>query len=101
MTPDSYRVPEGLSAAQKISVLIDAMPWIEEFRGAVVVVKYGGNALGFKEGLEFAPSKRFFCRWFITGLAIIESPRVPIIWSRHLLQFFVGKPYCLGLIVRF
>ncbi|WP_084076169.1 acetylglutamate kinase [Demequina sp. NBRC 110052] len=45
MTPDSYRVPEGLSAAQKISVLIDAMPWIEEFRGAVVVVKYGGNAM--------------------------------------------------------
>ncbi|WP_084127544.1 acetylglutamate kinase [Demequina sp. NBRC 110054] len=39
------RMTDGLSAAQKISVLIDAMPWIEEFRGAVVVVKYGGNAM--------------------------------------------------------
>lgn len=34
-----------LTAAQKVSVLIDAMPWIEEFRGAIVVVKYGGNAM--------------------------------------------------------
>ncbi|WNM23266.1 acetylglutamate kinase [Demequina capsici] len=44
MTTENRSV-DGLSAAQKISVLIDAMPWIEEFRGAVVVVKYGGNAM--------------------------------------------------------
>jgi acetylglutamate kinase len=34
-----------LSPQQKVSVLIDAMPWIEEFKGAVVVIKYGGNAM--------------------------------------------------------
>lgn len=34
-----------LSTAQKVGVLIDAMPWIEQFRGAIVVVKYGGNAM--------------------------------------------------------
>ncbi len=34
-----------LTPQQKVSVLIDAMPWIEEFSGAVVVVKYGGNAM--------------------------------------------------------
>jgi acetylglutamate kinase len=38
LTPD-------LTPQQKVSVLIDAMPWIEEFKGAVVVVKYGGNAM--------------------------------------------------------
>lgn len=34
-----------LTPQQKVDVLIDAMPWIEEFKGAVVVVKYGGNAM--------------------------------------------------------
>jgi len=37
-------VPD-LTPQQKVSVLIDAMPWIERFRGAVVVNKYGGNAM--------------------------------------------------------
>ncbi len=34
-----------LTAQQKVAVLIDAMPWIETFRGAIVVIKYGGNAM--------------------------------------------------------
>jgi acetylglutamate kinase len=34
-----------LTPTQKVGVLIDAMPWIEEFKGATVVVKYGGNAM--------------------------------------------------------
>ncbi len=34
-----------LTPQQKVAVLIDAMPWIEQFRDAVVVVKYGGNAM--------------------------------------------------------
>jgi len=34
-----------LSAQQKVGVLIDAMPWIEQFKGAIVVIKYGGNAM--------------------------------------------------------
>jgi acetylglutamate kinase len=34
-----------LNPQQKVSVLIDAMPWIEQFKGAVVVIKYGGNAM--------------------------------------------------------
>ncbi len=34
-----------LTPQQKVAVLIDAMPWIETFRDAIVVVKYGGNAM--------------------------------------------------------
>lgn len=34
-----------LTPTQKVGVLIDAMPWIEEFKGATVVIKYGGNAM--------------------------------------------------------
>ncbi|GHT82013.1 acetylglutamate kinase [Actinomycetota bacterium] len=30
---------------QKTEVLIEALPWIQSFRGEIVVVKYGGNAM--------------------------------------------------------
>jgi acetylglutamate kinase len=30
---------------QKAEVLVEALPWLQEFAGAVVVVKYGGNAM--------------------------------------------------------
>ena len=34
-----------ITVQDKVGVLIDAMPWIERFAGAVVVVKFGGNAM--------------------------------------------------------
>ena len=36
----------SLSAASgKARTLVEALPWLERFRGAIVVVKYGGNAM--------------------------------------------------------
>ncbi len=35
----------GPTARQKAGVLIEALPWLQRFAGAVVVVKYGGNAM--------------------------------------------------------
>ena len=32
-------------AQSKAQVLVEALPWLERFRGALVVVKYGGNAM--------------------------------------------------------
>jgi acetylglutamate kinase len=32
-------------AAERAAVLVEALPYIQRFRGAVVVVKYGGNAM--------------------------------------------------------
>ncbi|GGM70722.1 acetylglutamate kinase [Longimycelium tulufanense] len=32
-------------AAAKAEVLVEALPWLERFHGATVVVKYGGNAM--------------------------------------------------------
>ncbi|QAY62369.1 acetylglutamate kinase [Xylanimonas allomyrinae] len=34
-----------LRPEQKAEVLIEALPWLQEFSGALVVVKYGGNAM--------------------------------------------------------
>jgi len=51
----------GLAPEQKAEVLVEAMPWLEEFAGAVVVIKFGGNAMVDAQ-LEraFADDVRFF-----------------------------------------
>ncbi len=36
----------GLSPAAKAEILVEALPYIRRFWDKVVVVKYGGNALG-------------------------------------------------------
>jgi acetylglutamate kinase len=33
------------SAAEKAAVLTEALPWLQRFHGATVVIKYGGNAM--------------------------------------------------------
>ncbi|MEU6263291.1 acetylglutamate kinase [Saccharopolyspora shandongensis] len=33
------------TAAAKASVLVEALPWLQRFHGATVVIKYGGNAM--------------------------------------------------------
>lgn len=34
-----------LTPNEKAQVLLEALPWLQQFRGALVVVKYGGNAM--------------------------------------------------------
>jgi acetylglutamate kinase len=44
----SLRGDRGISleaAAAKAGTLVEALPWLERFRGALIVVKYGGNAM--------------------------------------------------------
>ncbi|WP_326836714.1 acetylglutamate kinase [Amycolatopsis rhabdoformis] len=45
-TEDLISADERLeTAAEKAGVLIEALPWLQRFHGATVVVKYGGNAM--------------------------------------------------------
>ena len=41
----SSDIVNGLRPDQKAEVLIEALPWLQEFSGALVVIKYGGNAM--------------------------------------------------------
>ena len=34
-----------LTAAQKATVLVEALPWLQRFQSGIVVIKYGGNAM--------------------------------------------------------
>ncbi|GAB2959489.1 acetylglutamate kinase [Amycolatopsis acidiphila] len=48
MTPSEALIPADdrlATAAEKAGVLIEALPWLQRFHGATVVVKYGGNAM--------------------------------------------------------
>jgi acetylglutamate kinase len=48
MTPTEALIPADerlATAAEKAGVLIEALPWLQRFHGATVVIKYGGNAM--------------------------------------------------------
>jgi acetylglutamate kinase len=40
---------DNQAAQEKAATLVEALPWLERFHGAVVVVKYGGNAMTNRE----------------------------------------------------
>ena len=42
---DGRRVTDGLSPAERAGVLVEALPWLQQLAGSLVVVKYGGNAM--------------------------------------------------------
>jgi len=46
-------LPYELTAADKAQVLIEALPWLKRFSGALFVIKYGGNAM-VDDGLKRA-----------------------------------------------
>ncbi len=50
------------SAAVKAATLAEALPWLEEFSGATVVVKYGGNAMVDEDLQESFASDIVFLR---------------------------------------
>ncbi|WP_037313100.1 acetylglutamate kinase [Amycolatopsis orientalis] len=48
MSPSESTIPADerlATAAEKAAILIEALPWLQRFHGATVVVKYGGNAM--------------------------------------------------------
>ncbi|MEI6623839.1 MAG: acetylglutamate kinase [Actinomycetes bacterium] len=45
MTIDSQKVIDHEQAAAKASVLAEALPWLRDYHGSTVVIKYGGNAM--------------------------------------------------------
>ena len=45
VVPPAAPVTSPADAAHRAAVLLEALPYIQRFRGAVVVVKYGGNAM--------------------------------------------------------
>ena len=52
-TADLTAALSALSPEDKAAVLIEALPWFQQFSGALVVVKYGGNAMT-DQGLKAA-----------------------------------------------
>lgn len=45
LTSEASSAVKDLSAQDKASVFASALPWLQKFHGATVVIKYGGNAM--------------------------------------------------------
>ncbi|MFC3690291.1 acetylglutamate kinase [Aquipuribacter hungaricus] len=45
MSATARRAAELEAAGEKAAVLVEALPWLQQLQGALVVVKYGGNAM--------------------------------------------------------
>ena len=45
MSGTARHAAELEAAGQKAAVLVEALPWLQQLQGALVVVKYGGNAM--------------------------------------------------------
>ncbi|MCK2240734.1 MULTISPECIES: acetylglutamate kinase [unclassified Crossiella] len=43
--PTAVAQDRSAAAAAKAEVLVEALPWLQRFHGALVVIKYGGNAM--------------------------------------------------------
>src|SRR5690625_7599552 len=43
---DHHSPSEQELAMAKAATLVEALPWLERFHGSIVVLKYGGNAMG-------------------------------------------------------
>jgi acetylglutamate kinase len=41
----AHLIPEHGSAHEKAATLIDALPWLKQYAGRIIVVKFGGNAM--------------------------------------------------------
>jgi acetylglutamate kinase len=41
----AFREAQGLEVEIKTAVLIESLPWLKQFHGAIIVVKFGGNAM--------------------------------------------------------
>ena len=57
-TPDLYE-----KATSKVETLIEALPWMQEFAGRVLVIKFGGNAMVDTELFEAFASDIAFLRY--------------------------------------
>ena len=59
-----------LAPAARASVLVEALPYIQRFRGAVIVIKYGGNALAEGPGDD---AEAFALASFASDVVLMRS----------------------------
>lgn len=83
----------NLTAQQKASVLVEALPWLERFRNATIVVKFGGNAMVNDQLLEAFAADIAYLR--LSGLRPVVvhggGPQISAeLTARGLVSEFVG-----------
>ncbi|GAA2537392.1 acetylglutamate kinase [Microbacterium mitrae] len=49
MTDKELQDTDPIAASERAAMLIESLPWLKRFQGAIIVVKYGGNAMVSEE----------------------------------------------------
>ena len=49
MTDDNLQHTDPIAASERAAMLIESLPWLQKFRDAIIVIKYGGNAMVSEE----------------------------------------------------
>lgn len=49
MTDQEIQDTDPIAASDRAAMLIESLPWLKKFQGAIIVVKYGGNAMVSEE----------------------------------------------------
>lgn len=73
MTMDTINDSRMLGAIEKADVLIEALPYIQQFRGATVVVKLGGSAMESREHMESILTDVVFMECIGMNVAIVHG----------------------------
>ena len=62
---------KNLSAGDKAGILLETLPWLREYSGSRIVIKYGGNAM-ISEDLKaaFAQDVSFLHEWGIEPIVV-------------------------------
>ncbi|MDU5308823.1 MAG: acetylglutamate kinase, partial [Varibaculum cambriense] len=62
---------KNLSAGDKAGILLETLPWLREYSGSRIVIKYGGNAMISEDLKEaFAQDVSFLHEWGIEPIVV-------------------------------
>src|SRR6187455_3177709 len=101
MTPPEQALRGAIDAAAlrvaqgKAMTLVEALPWLERFRGALVVVKYGGNAMVDDELKAAFAQDIVFLRYAGLRPVVVHGGGPQI--SAHLARLGVPSTFTAGL----
>jgi acetylglutamate kinase len=95
MTPTDARSRDRDAALTKAATLVEALPWLERFHGAIVVLKYGGHAMTDPAGMRSFAEDVVFLRYAGLRPVVVHGGGPQI--SAHLDRLGIASEFRAGL----
>ena len=95
MTATDARSRDRDAALTKAATLVEALPWLERFHGAIVVIKYGGHAMTDPAGMRSFAEDVVFLRYAGLRPVVVHGGGPQI--SAHLDRLGIASEFRAGL----